>query len=271
MGYGGFHGTPLQMKNENKCVFTVGGYLTFLYSSLSGEERGGTVKTAKPPSFGISGGGATVKTTKNPCPPDPRGPAENHQRHACPPARRNRQSGFTSPHKCYSITKPQRGVPLITCHDIFNMACAERAKYPLTSDRQKLQEAQDTLEGWQDLVTTVALRIQAGGKFGLEENLDPCMADERETYLEGLPEKLAHLIGYNIIPAIAALEGDGVTKAEVQRLLNRAETVAQRLIADCEVVRLRLNDGIKHEYEAMKRGTTCLVGLLDAASPLCAQ
>lgn len=48
-------------------------------------------------------------------------------------------------------------------------------------------------------------------------------------------------------------------KAEVQRLLSRAETDAQHLINDCEALRLRLKAGIKHEYDAMRRGESELL------------
>ena len=54
-------------------------------------------------------------------------------------------------------------------------------------------------------------------------------------------------------------------KAEVKRLLSSAETDAQRLISDCEALRLCLKGGIKHEYDAMRRGESGLLRLLDDA------
>jgi hypothetical protein len=152
-----------------------------------------------------------------------------------------------------------------TCHDIFNTARAEHAKYPLTKGRYKLDEARHAIEDWHKLIVTVANRVRTGRVFGEDENLGPCMADERGTYLKGLPDRLANLVGYNILPAIAALEGDGVPKAEVERLLRRAETDAQRLLAECEAARARLNGGIDHEYGAMRRGESHLNSLLAAA------
>ena len=155
-----------------------------------------------------------------------------------------------------------------TCHDIFITARAERAKYPLTKGRYKLDEARHAIEDWRKLIVTVAKRVRTGGKFGETENLGPCMADERGTYLKGIPAQLAELLGYTILPAIAALEGDGVPKAEVQRLLIRAETDAQRLINDCEALRLRLKGGIKQEYDAMRQGQSHLIDLIDDALAL---
>jgi hypothetical protein len=88
------------------------------------------------------------------------------------------------------------------------------------------------------------------------------MASERETYLKELPEKIAYLIAHKVLPAIGALEVDGVPKAEAERLLSRAETDAQRLLDECEAARLRLKVGIDHEYKAMHRGDSELLRLL---------
>ncbi len=149
-----------------------------------------------------------------------------------------------------------------TCHDIFKTAREKRKAHPLPSGRFKLDEAENRINQLHKLVTTITERVRRGSKFRETENLGPCMATERGAYLKGIPAQLAELLGYTILPAIAALEDDGVPKAEVQRLLSRAETGAQRLIDACEALRLRLKGGIKHEYDAMRRGESELLGLL---------
>ena len=150
-----------------------------------------------------------------------------------------------------------------TCHQLFDTAREKRKAHPLHSGGYKLREAENRINQLHKLVTTIADRVCTGGKFGETENLGPCMATERGAYLKGIPAQLAELLGYTILPAIAALEGDGMPKAEVERLLSRAETDAQRLLDDCEAVRLRLKGGIKHEYDAMRRGESELLRLLD--------
>jgi hypothetical protein len=151
-----------------------------------------------------------------------------------------------------------------TCHQLFDTAREKRKAHPLHSGGYKLREAKNRINQLHKLVTTIAERVRAGGKFRETKNLGPCMATERGAYLKGIPAQLAELLGYTILPAIAALEGDGVPKAEVQRLLSRAETDAQRLIDACEALRLRLKGGISREYDAMKRGESGLLELLDA-------
>jgi hypothetical protein len=155
-----------------------------------------------------------------------------------------------------------------TCHEIVNAARERRKAHPLSSGGYKLREAENRINQLHELVTTIADRVCTGGKFGETENLGPCMATERGAYLKGIPAQLAELLGYTILPAIAALEGDGMPKSEVQRLLSRAETDAQRLIEACEAVRRHLKGGIEHEYEAMRRGESELLRLLDGAARL---
>ena len=153
----------------------------------------------------------------------------------------------------------------MTCDDICNAARAERANHPLRSGRDKLEEARQEIAAWRELVLTVTARLRTGGNFRTDENLGPCMAQERGTYLKGLPARLARLIGYKILPGIAALSGDGVPPAEVECLLRRAETDAHHLIADCKSLQLRLKGGIGREYQAMRKGEGGLIRLLEVA------
>jgi hypothetical protein len=155
-----------------------------------------------------------------------------------------------------------------TCNDAFKTALADRAKYPLTQGQYKLTEAMETIRSWRDLVATVADRVRSGGRFDADESLGPCMPVERGSYLKSIPVRLARLIGHKIQPGIAALEGDGVSKADVQRMRARAEADAQILIEACEAARLKLNGGIQHEYRAMKTGSDSLLALLDGAAAL---
>lgn len=155
-----------------------------------------------------------------------------------------------------------------TCYDAFNTALAERAKYPLSEGQYKLEEAERTIQRWQQMLETIAERIRAGGTFDETENLGPCMAHERGIHLKRLPLDLAELIGYTILPAIAALDGDGVQAAEVRKLLNRAKTSAMGILAECEGVRLGLKGGIEREYRLMRQGRSDLYGLLSDARAL---
>ena len=160
------------------------------------------------------------------------------------------------------MTKPTN------CYDIFDANRAARAKHPLDRGAYKLREARRNLDHWQDLINIITERMLSGGKFRTDEALVCCMAYERGSYLKSIPVRLAELIGHQILPGIAALEGDGIPRAEVIRLKHRAETDARQLLADCEAARLRLKGGISQEYAAMRRGKSYLLTLISDASAL---
>ncbi len=152
----------------------------------------------------------------------------------------------------------------MTCQDAFNRAKILRTNHPLKSGVYKMKETLLLLERIRATVAGIALREQNRMNYRPGESLGCCTADDRAKFLKDIPQYVAELLGYTILPTIAALGGDGVPKAEVQRMLIRAETDAQRLINDCEVLRLRLKGGIKHEYDAMRWGDSALLRLLDA-------
>jgi hypothetical protein len=155
-----------------------------------------------------------------------------------------------------------------TCRDTFNAARAQRAKYPLASGLYKLREAQRALGRWRATIETITERTRGGSGFGEAENLGSCMSYERGAFLTELPKKVAELVGYHILPGIAALGGDSVRKADVQKLLSRAETDAQRLLIACDVEQRRLEAGIQSEYRFMRHGSSPLTGLITAAESI---
>ncbi len=80
--------------------------------------------------------------------------------------------------------------------------------------------------------------------------------------LKSVPCQLAEKLGYDILPAIAALTADGVPKTVLAAELKLAQATANQLLKDCEVQRVRLKGGIKDEYAAIKSGQSELYDLL---------
>ena len=115
---------------------------------------------------------------------------------------------------------------------------------------------------------TIGDRIRSGRKFRIDEPIVCCMAYERGSYLKKLPLLIPELIGYHVLPAIAALGGDGIPKNQVARFLHEAKISAGRLLSDCEDTRLLLKTGIAHEYKAMRRGESHLLDLLERTHAL---
>ena len=153
-----------------------------------------------------------------------------------------------------------------TCHDAFDAAQKRRTRYPLQSGRYKLGDAQNSISRMLDTTDAIADCLNRPSSYSTGQTLGHCCTtDDKAIWLKNVPTQIADMLGHNILPAIAALTGDGVTKAEAQRRLSRANLDARRLIADCEAVRLRLKAGIGREYSAMKQGQSHLRELLTRA------
>jgi hypothetical protein len=155
-----------------------------------------------------------------------------------------------------------------TCNDTFVAAQTQRSKNPLGAGRYKLDEALATIESWNDLLDVVSERIWSGDSFRHNDCLGPCMANELEEYLESIPARLAHLIGHEILPGIAALEGDGVARAKAKQLQLSAKQNAQRLVANCETARLNLGASMGREQHEVLQSINALAILLAGARAL---
>ena len=74
------------------------------------------------------------------------------------------------------------------------------------------------------------------------------------------------MLGYDILPAIAALRGEeGVAETDVAAELATARANVDQLLKRCEAQRVRLKRGIKAEYPAIKSGQSKLYDLLVGA------
>lgn len=69
-----------------------------------------------------------------------------------------------------------------------------------------------------------------------------------------MPNNIAYELGYNLIPAIAALSVEGVPEAEISTFITSIKPQIDRLLDDCEAVRLATARSIQPEYGAMRQG-----------------
>jgi len=100
------------------------------------------------------------------------------------------------------------------------------------------------------------------------QSLGSCTTDDKAYFLKGLPKAVASSLGGTILPGIAALDGDEVSEAVVRDLTISADKTAQALLEECDMVHSILAGGIQREYEAMRRGSSYVLELLDQALSL---
>jgi len=158
------------------------------------------------------------------------------------------------------MPKPTSKLP---CHDAFGAAKAERNKYPLKSGVYKLDEAQRAISRMYESMEAIGDYLNKPGNYRPGAPLGPCCTtDDKGVWIKGLPKQVAELLGYCILPAIAALKGDGIAETDVNGELASAKANAKQLLIDCETQHKRLKSGIQNEYRAMKSGYSDVYGLL---------
>ena len=158
-------------------------------------------------------------------------------------------------------------MPKPTCHDTFAASKKRRCSYPLKTGAYKLREARHRLFRMMETVDAIGdfLRkpksVSPGSTLGL-----CCTTDDKGYWLKNLPKQVAVGLGYDILPAIAALAAEeGIAETDVAAELATARVSADQILDQCEAQRGRLKGGIKAEYPAIKSGQSELYDLLVGA------
>ena len=75
--------------------------------------------------------------------------------------------------------------------------------------------------------------------------LGGCTTDDKAIYLKRIPTTLAKMFGYDVLPAIAALTGDGVPQHNVRQALGQIQRRVEYLLDECDVQHASLKKDIK--------------------------
>lgn len=154
------------------------------------------------------------------------------------------------------------------CRAAFDASRALRNQHPLSSGRYKLEESHSDLLRMRKTVVSIADAVSGRTKHRSGQLLGCCTTDEKAYFLKRLPQTVARLLGGKILPGIAALDGDGVSQANVRDLTNSADRTARALLQECDTVHIVLSAGIQREYDAMRHGSSYALDLLDQALAL---
>lgn len=160
-------------------------------------------------------------------------------------------------------TRASKATAQPPCQREFQRAQAECKNYLLPAGLYKLREAYRSLDQIEDTLQVVAKLIQkrsgltAGSMLGSH-----CTTDDKAYWLKGLPKAFAWELGYQILPAAAALTGDGLSKSQVTTLVAHSKDRAQAILADCEQAHRILSISVEAEYSAMRDGESIVAPLI---------
>ena len=150
-----------------------------------------------------------------------------------------------------------------TVKKVFQDAQNRRLKHPLTSGAGKLREARSRLLRMQNTMYQIGKYLKNPSHFYKGQTLGHCCTtDDKAVWIKSIPAQVAELLGYNILPAIAALINDRLSKRDTEATLAIANGMAKALLKDCDQQEARLKAGISPEYDEMKTGFSEVHGLL---------
>ena len=150
-----------------------------------------------------------------------------------------------------------------TAKDVFHDAINLRKKCPLASGGYKLREERWRILRRQKTMYQIGEYLKNPSNFEKGRMLGPCCTtDDKAYWIKSIPALVANQLGYNILPAIAALTNDGLSKRDTDIAFANAKQRANALLKDCEWQQTRLKGGISVEYTMMKTGYSEVHGLL---------
>jgi hypothetical protein len=153
------------------------------------------------------------------------------------------------------------------CQEAYDNAATRRTAYPLPSGAYKLRDAQRSTQRMKDTLYRIRDHLTEERIFPVgTHSLGGCLSDEIEYYLKELPNKISALVASDILPAIAALTGDGIPKSDVAGEMQSASANANRLFRDCEAVHARLTLRADQERDNIKEGYSAVYALLTDAN-----
>jgi hypothetical protein len=157
-------------------------------------------------------------------------------------------------------------MPKTPCRDAFNESAKIRTAHPLPSGAYKLRDALHWLSHMKRSMDEISNHLNNPGNYAIGQMLGHCgTTDDIDTWIKDIPIQVAQMLGRDILPAIAALTGDGIPQSDVTGEVARANPDATKLLNDCEHQRKRLQRGIKGEYKMMKTGYSDVYALLVGA------
>ena len=142
-----------------------------------------------------------------------------------------------------------------------------RSAHPLHKGVYKLRESKWKLERALRDVTTIT-RYKTNN-WQLPYAMESCMGDEAASWLKAVPTIITRTLGYEILPALRALTGDGLSSQEITRLKSDLKPKVGSLLVDCEWTHHIIRKNIRHEYNNMKKNQSELAQELKDAIWLC--
>lgn len=153
------------------------------------------------------------------------------------------------------------------CGKVFRASLKERQKERPFGNKSayKIRESQSNIESITSTVTAIIEHVSNGECSSPPVLLGGCTSADKDIWLAALPSNLADELGFNLIPAIAALSVEGVPEPAIESFAQSINSSVQQLLDDCDAVQAAISNSIAEEYARMKRGQSSMLGICNDA------
>jgi hypothetical protein len=151
----------------------------------------------------------------------------------------------------------------ISTHDIFRAAMKERqVEHPfLRVSAYKVRESRENVASMIATVTEIIDLVSIGKNPSVPILLGCCTSQDKAVWLKDLPGNIAHELGRNLVPAIQALNVEGVPDAAIKKFVQSIKRSVNQLLTDCDAIQVNTSRSINGEYARMRAGCSEMLGI----------
>ena len=120
----------------------------------------------------------------------------------------------------------------------------------------KIRESRDNIEHELRVVLGLEAYLSAKPSCRNPYVLVGCTPEDKAQRLKKIPRVIATELGESLIPAIEVLHVEGIPQQDVDAFVVSLKSSVFKLLDDCDVVWAVKARSIRHEYSAIKNGTS---------------
>lgn len=129
----------------------------------------------------------------------------------------------------------------------------------------KARESRDNIVRMIDTLNEIIAVVSSRQTHSMPILLGSCTTEDKAIWLKGLPSNLAYEFGYNLTPAIQALNVEGVPEATIDRFIHSIKGDVCQLLKDCDTMQTDTRPSVKGEYARMKAGCSEMLRICNDA------
>ena len=155
----------------------------------------------------------------------------------------------------------------ITPRNLFLRAMEDRiSNHPFDRiSAYKVRESRDNIIRMINTLNEIIAVVSSGETHSVPILLGGCTTEDKSIWLKDLPGNLAEELGYNLIPAIQALNVEGVPQATIDRCIQSIKGGVCQLLKDCDALQADTGLTVKREYARMKAGCSEMLRICNDA------